>query len=67
VPSYRVGDLEPLTAIFDTLAATLPGYGGIPFVLDEDFNIAQGIIEKIGVGKIVHRDEVPPLPADVIV
>jgi hypothetical protein len=51
----------------DTLAATLPGYGGIPFILDEDFNIAQGLIRMAGVGKIVHRDEMPPLPPGVIV
>ena len=45
-----------LTAILDLLASTLPGYGSIPFVLDEDFNIAQGLIFKIGHGEIVHRD-----------
>jgi hypothetical protein len=44
-----------LTAILDTLAATLPGYGSLPFELDADYNIARGIIEKIGVGKIVAR------------
>jgi hypothetical protein len=49
-----------LTAILDTLAATLPGYGSIPFMLDEDFNIAQGLIEKIGTGKIVHHDRMLP-------
>ena len=32
-----------LIAIIDTLAATLTGYGSVPFVLDEDFNIAQGL------------------------
>ena len=42
-----------LTAIIDTLAATLPGYGSVPFILDEDFN---GLIRMAGVGKIVHRD-----------
>jgi hypothetical protein len=47
------------------LAATLPGYGSFPFELDADYNIARGIIEKIGVGKIVRRDKMPPLPADV--
>ena len=51
-----------LTAILDTLAATLPGYGSIPFILDEDFNIAQGLIRMAGVGKIVHRDKMPGLP-----
>jgi hypothetical protein len=51
-----------LTALLDALAATLPGYGCIPFVLDEDFNIARGIIEKVGVGKIVRCDKVPPFP-----
>jgi len=56
-----------LTAILDTLAATLPGYGRIPFILDEDFNIAQGIIRAIGVGKIVRRDKMPPLLSNVIV
>jgi len=55
-----------LTAILDTLAATLPGYGRIPFILDEDFNIAQGLIRMIGVGKIVRRDKMPPLPSNVI-
>ena len=45
-----------LTAILDTLAATLSGYGSIPFILDEDFNIAQGLIRLVGVGKIVHRE-----------
>ena len=49
-----------LTAIIDTLAATLPGYGSIPFVLDEDFNIAQGLVRMVGVGKIVRRDKMPP-------
>ena len=46
-----------LTAIIDLLAATLPGYGSIPFMLDEDLNIAQGLIRMVGVGKIVHRDK----------
>jgi hypothetical protein len=44
-----------LTAFLDTLAATLPGYGSFPFELDADYNIARGIIEKIGTGKIVRR------------
>ena len=48
-----------LTALLNTLAAKLPGYGGIPFVLDEDFNIAQGLISIVGVGKIVRRDKMP--------
>jgi hypothetical protein len=39
----------------DTLPATLPGYGSIPFMLDEDFNIAEGLIRIAGVGKIVRR------------
>ena len=56
-----------LTALLDTLAAMLPGYGSLPFELDADYNIARGIIEKIGVGKIVHRDKMPPLATDVIV
>ena len=30
-----------LTAIVDLVAARLPGYGSFPFILDEDFNIAQ--------------------------
>ncbi len=42
-----------LTALLDTLAATLPGYGTSSFELDQDFNIARGIIERIGAGKIV--------------
>ncbi len=37
--------------MLDTLVAALP-----PFEVDADFNIARGIIEKIGVGKIVRRD-----------
>ena len=52
-----------LTAILDLLAATLPGYGSIPFILDEDFNIAQGLIRIVGVGKIVRRDKMPPFTA----
>ena len=36
-----------LTGINDTLAATFPGYA---FILDEDFNIAQGLIRIAGVG-----------------
>ena len=64
--TIRDGLVQPvaeLTAILDTLAATLPGYGSIPFILDEDFNIAQGLIRMVGVGKIVHRDKMPPFPA----
>ena len=48
-----------LAALLNTLAAKLPGYGGIPFVLDEDFNIAQSLISIVGVGKIVRRDKMP--------
>ena len=55
-----------LTAILDTLAATLPGYGRIPFILDEDFNIAQGLIRIAGVGKIVRRGKMPPSASDLI-
>jgi hypothetical protein len=36
-------------------------------VLDRDFNIARGFIERIGVGKIVHRDGMLPLTPDVTV
>ena len=54
------------TAILDTLAATLPGYGSIPFILDEDFNIAQGLVRMAGVGKIVPPRLDAPLPPDVI-
>jgi hypothetical protein len=39
-----------LTALLDVLAATLPGYGSLQFEMDADYNIARGIIEKIGVG-----------------
>ena len=46
-----------LTALLDALAGTLPGYGSFPFELDADYNIARGLIEKIGVGKIVRRDK----------
>ena len=49
-----------LTAILDALAATLPGYGKMLFSLDQDFNIAQGLIRIAGVGKIVRRDKMPP-------
>jgi hypothetical protein len=44
-----------LTAFLVTLAATLPGYRSLQFEMDADYNIARGIIEKIGVGKIVTR------------
>ena len=54
-----------LTAFLDTLASRLPGYGSIPFVHDEDLNIARGLIERIGAGKILHRDDTPPLPSDI--
>jgi hypothetical protein len=49
-----------LTAIIDALVATLPGYGRVPFILDEDFNIAQGLIRMAGAGKIVRRDRCRP-------
>ena len=35
----------------------------IPFSLDEDFNIRPGLIRIVGVGKIVHRDKMPPFTA----
>jgi hypothetical protein len=44
-----------LTAILDLLAAPLPGYGSVPFILDEDFALAQGLIRMAGAGKIVHQ------------
>jgi hypothetical protein len=47
-----------LTAVLDTLAARLPGYGSIPFILDEDF--AEGLIRKVGVGKLVLATLVIP-------
>jgi len=56
-----------LTAMIDTLAATLPACGSVPFILDEDFNIAHGLIRMAGAGKIVRHEETPPLPPDVIV
>jgi hypothetical protein len=56
-----------LTALLDALAATMPGYGSIPFILDEDFNIAQGLIRMVGVGKIVRRDRMPSSLRDVAV
>ena len=55
-----------LAALLDAPAATLPGYDSIPFILDEDFNIAEGLIRKVGVGKIVRCDKMPPLPPHVI-
>jgi hypothetical protein len=51
-----------LTAILNTLAVMLPGYGSLPFELDADYNIARGLIEKIGVGKVVRWDTMPPSP-----
>ena len=42
-----------LTALLDTLASRLPGYGSLPFEQDQDFNIARGLVEKIGAGRIV--------------
>jgi hypothetical protein len=54
-----------LTALLDAVVATIPGFGSIPFALYEDYNIARGIIEKIGVGKIVRCDKMPPLPSGV--
>ena len=56
----------PLTAFLDTLAATLPGYGSLRFELDADYNIARGIIEKLGLGKIVRRDKMPPSASNLI-
>ena len=44
---------KELTALLDTLASRLPGYGTLPFELDQDFNIARGLVEKIGAGQIV--------------
>ncbi len=48
-----------LTALLDTLAATLPGYGSPPFEQDADFNIARGIIEKSALvrswPRFIHR------------
>jgi hypothetical protein len=45
----------------------ITGYGSIPFILDEDFNIAQGLIRMVGPGKIVHGDKMPLLPGNVTV
>jgi hypothetical protein len=45
-----------ITAMLDTLASGLPGYGSLTFELDSDYNIARGIIETIGLGTIVQRD-----------
>jgi hypothetical protein len=55
-----------LTAIIDTLAATLPGYGSIPFILDEDFNIAEGLIRMVGVGQTVRWDKMPALAKRIL-
>jgi hypothetical protein len=58
--TIRDGDLIAptleLTAILDTLAATLAGYGSLPLKLD-DLDIARGLIEKIGCGKIVSFNQ----------
>ena len=43
-----------ITALLDTLAAAPSGCGSMPCVLDEDFNIAQGLIRMVGIGKIVR-------------
>ena len=40
----------------DISGRRLPGYGSIPFILNEDFNIAQGLIRMVGVGKTVRRN-----------
>ena len=56
-----------LTTLLGALAVTIPGYGSLPFELDADYNIARGIIEKIGVGKIVRHDRMPALAADLTV
>ena len=56
-----------LTGLLNVLAATLPGYGSLPFELDADYNIARSIIARIGAAKIVRRDKMPPLLSDVIV
>jgi hypothetical protein len=60
------GIIQAPSPTLTALPATLPGYGSLPFELDADYNIARGIIEKIGVGKIVRCDRMPPLPPDVI-
>jgi hypothetical protein len=44
---------KELTALLDVMASRLPGYGSRAFEQDQDFNIARGIIERIGGGKIV--------------
>ena len=45
---------QELTALLDTLASTLPGYGSSRLNWRQDYNIARGIIEKIGAGRIVQ-------------
>jgi len=55
-----------LTAITDTLAATLPGYDSIPFILDGDFNIAEGLIRMVGVGPTVRWDKMPALAKRIL-
>ena len=59
---WLAGPTPELSAILNALAATLPGYGSVPFLPDEDLNIAQGLIEMIGTGKIVHREKMPSEP-----
>jgi hypothetical protein len=39
-----------LTATLDMLTAALPGYGSVTFILDQDFNIARGLIRMVGDG-----------------
>jgi hypothetical protein len=59
-----------LTGLLNVLAATLPGYGSLPFELDADYNIARGagtrcrlyliLIELVGVaGRQKNIREIP--------
>jgi hypothetical protein len=51
-----------LTAFLDTLAATLLGYGSLPFEMDAAYNFTRGIIGKIGVRKnVAWRSNHKPL------
>ena len=55
-----------LTALLDTLAATLPGYGSLRFEMDADLNIARDLIEKIGARKIVRRERCRPVLIELV-
>ena len=56
-----------LIAILDTLAATLPGYGRIPSFSMRISTLRRDSPRMAGADKIVRRDKMPLLPADVTI